>query len=286
MRTFLRILCGCALLIHSPSPQAGDRLLGTPGASALEGGAGGGMVPWAVLAGYGTAEQIGGSAFASRVHVQDYRLDSTGAAMTFHNRLELSVTRQSLDLGSLGQAIGQPGARLRQDIIGGKLRLLGDLIYTPWPQLSLGVQYKQQRDFAIPSSVGAVRASDVDIYLAASKLWLTGPFDRSLLVNLTARATRANQLGLLGFGGDQRDRHRLVFEGSAALLLTRELAAGVEYRQKPNNLGFAREDDWRDVFLAWFPNKHLTAVVAYTWLGSIAGFADQHGPYVSLQLSY
>ena len=69
------------------------------------------------------------------------------------------------------------------------------------------------------------------------------------------------------------------------MLFHPSLAVGVEYRQKPDNLGFAREDDWHDAFVAWFPNKHVALVAAYADLGSIAGLDGQRGGYVSLQVS-
>ena len=110
--------------------------------------------------------------------------------------------------------------------------------------------------------------------------------DRHLLVNATLRSTRANQAGLLGFGGDRKAGRSLVLESSVAVLLDPHWAVGVEYRQKPDNLGFAREDDWKDAFVAWFPNKHVAVVAAYADLGSIATLDKQRGPYLSLQASF
>lgn len=109
---------------------------------------------------------------------------------------------------------------------------------------------------------------------------------RHLLLNGTLRRTRANQTGLLGFGGDREDDAALVAEASAAVLLNPRWAVGVEYRQKPDNLGFAREDDWKDVFVGWFPNKRVAVVAAWADLGRIATLDDQEGWYVSLQLSH
>ncbi|HCV78984.1 MAG TPA: DUF3034 domain-containing protein, partial [Pseudomonas sp.] len=36
----------------------------------------------------------------------------------------------------------------------------------------------------------------------------------------------------------------------------------------------------------YFPNKHLSLVLAYAWLGEIATLDDQQGLYLSLQGSY
>ena len=267
--------------------SAGDgRLLATGGATQFEGSAGGGIVPWAVLSGYGTAGQHGGTAFATRVDTGDYALTSYGAAYAWDNRLELSYARQRFELGELQRRLSLPTGRFDAEVIGAKLRLGGDLVYTTMPQVALGVQYKRQLDFAIPRAVGARDDRGIDAYLSASKLFLAAVADRHLLLNATVRSTRANQAGLLGFGGDRKAGRSLVLETSAAVLLDPHWAVGVEYRQKPDNLGFAREDDWRDVFVAWFPNKHVAVVAAYADLGSIATLDRQRGAYLSLQASF
>lgn len=285
----MRALFASCLLLLTPlaTAHANDgRLLATGGATQFEGAAGGGLVPWAVLAGYGTREQHGGTAFATHLDTGDYKLDVQGAAYTFGNRLELSVARQRLDLGTLQDQLALPWATLDQDVFGAKLRVAGDLVYTRMPQVSLGVQYKRLHDDALPLAVGAREGDDIDAYVAATKLFLTAAGGYPLLVNATVRYSRANQAGLLGFGGDREASRSLLLEGSAAVLFHPSLAVGIEYRQKPDNLGFAREDDWHDAFVAWFPNKHVALVAAYADLGSIAGLADQRGGYVSLQVSY
>jgi len=262
------------------------RLLATGGATQSEGSAGGGLVPWAVLAGYGTRDGRGGTAFATCVDSGDHALTSLGVAYTFNNRLALSYARQHFDLGTLQRQLSLPVGAFDMDVFGAKYRIAGDLIYGEAPQISLGVQHKRQRDFAIPLAVGARDDSGTDVYFSASRLFLAGLAGRNLLLSANLRATKANQIGLLGFGGDRRDRYSLLFEGTAALLLDRHWALGLEYRQKPDNLEFAAEDDWRDAFVAWFPNKRVALVTAYADLGSIAGIDRQRAWYLSMQLSY
>lgn len=257
------------------------RLLGTGGASTLEGSAGGGIVPWAVIAGYGTAEQWGGAAFATRVDSGDYRLTSTGVALGWRNRFELGVARQHLGLPTLADALGLPVRSFRQDIVHAKLRLAGDLIHTPLPQISLGVQHKHHRDFLIPARIGAQDERGTDLYLAASTLRLGAVAGRHLLLTGVLRRSRAHQTGLLGFGGE----YRLLGEASAAVLLDPRWAVGLEYRQKPDQLDFAREDDWRSAFVAWFPNKRVAVVAAWADLGAIATLPEQEAWYVSIQFS-
>ena len=172
-----------------------------------------------------------------------------------------------------------------QNIVGAKVRLLGDAVYDQdrWlPQVSVGVQYKSNNRPALLSAIGAKSSDGVDFYLAGTKLFLA----QSLLLNATGRATRANQFGLLGFGGDRSGGYSAQFEGSAVYLLSRNLAVGGEFRTKPDNLRFAREDNAWDLFAAWFVNKRLSATLACVQLGRIARQASQNGVYLSLQAGF
>ena len=276
------LLLGCT----TPVLAEQGRLLATGGASSLEGAAGGGITPWAVLAGYGEQDEWGGQVFATRVETADSRLDVAGLALAYDNRIELSFARQRFDLGTLARQLSLPDDSLSQDILGLKLRLFGDLVYDRWPQVSLGLQHKRQKDFRVPGLVGAQRDEDSEAYLNASRLLLGGAFGYNLLLNGGLRYSRANELGLLGFGGDRRDRHSLLKEGSLAVLFNPRWAVGVEYREKPDNLSFAGESDWADLFVGYFPNKHLSVVLAYAKLGEIAGLDNQDGVYLSLQGSF
>jgi hypothetical protein len=179
-----------------------------------------------------------------------------------------------------------PENSLSQDIFGLKVRLFGDLIYDQLPQVSLGVQHKRQKDFLIPSLVGAQRSEDTEGYITASRLILGGAFGYNLLLNGGLRYSRANELGLLGFGGDRRDRHSLLKEGSVAVLFNPRWALGVEYREKPDNLSFSGESDWAELFLGYFPNKNRAVVLAYARLGEIATLDNQDGVYLSVQGSF
>lgn len=276
------LLCGSGFdLAH-----AKGRLLATGGASQLEGAAGGGLVPWAVLAGYGTRDEQGGTAFVTRIESGDYNLNSFGAAYTFNNRVEFSLARNEFALGTLGRALGLSGAVIRQDVFGVKYRLAGDLLYSELPQLAVGVQHKRNRDFAVPHSVGARDDTGTDFYLGASKLVLAGWYGRHVLLHAGVRASRANEIGILGFGGDRNDAYQALFEGSVGILLNRQLMVAAEYRQKPENLSFTREDDWADAFVAFFPNKRLALIAAYADLGTVASLPGQRAWYVSMQLSY
>lgn len=277
----LGLLSGCV----QAEPQ-GSRLLATGAGSSFEGSAGGGIVPMAVLSGYASREEVGGTAFVTHVSTDDYDLSLVGASWNWRNRVELSVAEQRLSHQKLSNALGVEPDSIRQMVLGAKVRLVGDLIYTPWPQISLGAQHKRNRDFFVPRAAGAQDDSGTDVYLAASKLMLGALAGRNLLLNVNLRATRANQTGLVGFGGDRNDDHELMTELSAGLFLNRHWLIGGEYRQKPNNLSFARENDWYTGFVGWFPNKRWSLVAAYVDLGDIASLTNQRGWYLSLEGSF
>jgi hypothetical protein len=283
----LASLVGGGATLAAPAADADQgRLIATGGASSIEGGAGGGIIPWAVLAGYGEQGEWGGSAFATHVDLPDYTLDVVGAAASYGNRVEISYAHQRFDFGSLVSKLSLPEDNLTQDIFGVKVRLFGDLIYDQLPQVSAGLEYKHQNDFLIPSLVGAKRDSDVEGYLTASRLFMGAAFGYNVVVNAGLRYSRANETGLMGFGGDRRDTRSVLKEGGAAILFNPHWAVGMDYREKPDNLSFAGESDWADFFVGWFPNKHVSVVLAYAKLGEIATLDNQNGTYLSLQGSF
>lgn len=271
------------MAISSYAYDVGSRILATGGVTQVEGSAGSGIVPWAVLPGYGQEGEWGGEIFATHVNTSDYDLSVVGASVAANNRVEVSIATQILGIDAIAQPLGLPDNELKQTIAGVKLRLFGDVIYTKLPQVSVGMQYKKNLDFDVPAIAGALDDDGLDFYISATKLWLSGINGYPLLFNATVRSTKANQLGLLGFGGDLNNRTELMFEGSLAVLLRRNLVVGMDYRQKPNNLSFAKEDNWMDYFIAWFPNKHVSITGAWAELGDIASKADQNGFYISLE---
>ena len=115
---------------------------------------------------------------------------------------------------------------------------------------------------------------------------------QELIAAGAVRMTKANQFGLLGFGGQGQDARRLQLEGSLGIMLRDDLVLGAEYRMKPDNLAyneataFLEEDHAWDVFVAWFPHRLGSLTLAWVNLGNIAGKKDQAGVYVSGQLSF
>lgn len=280
-----QILFMVFLALPAGAQTNGGRLLATGGVTQLEGAGGGGIVPWALIGGYGTRDEIGGAAFSTYVDTGHFDLVAAGATIGLYDRLELSFARQRFNLGRT-----VPGESIDQDIVGAKLKLYGDAVFDQdrWsPQFALGVQYKRNLDFDfVPALLGAEDNDGFDIYLAATKLYLAAIYGRNVLVNATVRATRANQFGLLGFGGDRHDAYRPQFESSIAVFLTDAIAVGAEFRTRPDNLQSFEENDIFDVFAAWLPSKHIALTLAYANLGRIADRPDEDGLYVSAQLSF
>jgi len=259
------------------------KLLATGGVSQIEGAGGGGLGAWALITGYGSDHGVGVNAHYTTVQLPDYQLNSVGAAVGLFDRLELSYAWAAFDTQAVGAALGLgQGYTFHQNIFGAKLRLIGDAVYdqdTWLPQISIGLQHKENDRGAVIAAVGGKGAVGTDFYVAASKLFLA----QSLLVNTTLRFTKANQIGILGFGGDKHDGYAPQFEGSLAYLFSRKFAAGIEGRTKPSNLAIAKEQDAWDVFAAWFPCKDFSITVAYADMGNVVIKDHQGGAYISLQ---
>lgn len=278
---------GAVLALSGPTAPAhaqdSGRLLATSGVSQLEGSTGGGLVPWSLISGYGTRDAVGANAHYTVAYLPSFTLHSAGASVGLYNRVELSYAHQWFDTRDAGAKLGLGGGyQFHLDVVGAKVRLFGDAVYDQdtWvPQVAAGVQLKTADRHAVLRTIGARSSSGVDAYVSATKLFLA----QSLLLNATLRATQANQFGLLGFGGDRNRNYSLQFEGSAALLLSRDFAIGAEVRTKPDNLSFAHEGTAFDVFGAWFLNKNVSATLAFVAMGPIARQRSQNGVYFSLQ---
>ena len=128
-----------------PFPELG-RLIGTAGVTSLEGAGGGGLVPWALITGYGSRDGFGANLHATGVRLADFSLGATGLGVGIADRLELSYQHQWFDTRGAGARLGLGrGYTFEQDIFGAKLRLVGDVVADQdrwWPQVSVGVQHK------------------------------------------------------------------------------------------------------------------------------------------------
>ncbi|MFZ6710199.1 DUF3034 family protein [Undibacterium sp. TC9W] len=267
------------------------KLTATGGVSQLEGAGGGGLTPWALITGYGSRDSYGANAHYTQVNTQDYSLKTYGVAVGIADRVELSLASQEFT----GSLVPLNALNIKQDIFGVKVKVAGDAVYDQdsWmPQIAVGAMYKRNKGIGGLGALGVTNVkqlgakddSGVDYYVSATKILL----EQSLLLNGTLRMTKANQMGILGFGGDKKDSYKPMLETSVAYLLNRKLAVGAEYRMKPRNLGVDNEKDYYDVFVAWFPSKNVSVTAAYATLGDITIFnpKNQRGWYLSLQAGF
>lgn len=280
------------------------KLLLTGGVSTIEGAAGGGITPWAVIGSNATDGETGAAVHVTRASTKDYGLNGVGAVIGFDNRYELSVARQSFNTGITGPLLGIPNLVLKQTILGVKARVAGDAVLdsdTLMPQIAVGAQFKTLDSSGLDGTLATLGAkrSGVDIYVNATKLFLA----QGILVNGTLRATKANQNGLLGFGatlGGANNNYQIMPEISVAYLLTSKVAIGAEYRRMPNHLATAgqaaglgnglQSNSWRDVFVAWAPTKNVSITLARVDLGRIVPATtagrSQTGSYLSAQFAF
>ena len=273
------------------APDSGKLPL-TAGFNDVDGAGGGGLVPWALITGYGTTESWGANAHYTEVPLRDFRLRSYGVAVGALDRFEVSATADKFN--ATGTALD--GLAVEQHVFGAKVRLTGDAVYDQdsWaPQTAVGIEYKRNSGISNSTGLLSVRQlgargeSGIDYYLSATKVLLA----QSLLLDLTLRYTSANEFGLLGFGGDLKHTRSVEPEATVAYIVTRKIAVGAEYRGRPRNLTVDDEHGAFDAFVAWTPTRHVSLVAAYARLGSIlapvTGISrNQDGAYVSLQVGF
>jgi hypothetical protein len=281
------------------------KLLATGGVTELEGAGGGGITPWALITGYGTDRQIGASAFGTYAGTSELAVTDGGVAVGLFNRVELSFAHLNLNTGSaLSQpvlnAVNHGSNNISENIEGLKVRLFGDAVYDKYvPEVSGGVLFQQSDNKTLVTAIGA-KTDGETYYLAATKVLFNVLFGRDVLLDADIIGTNANQLGLLGFGsgnGSANPNNSLhaEFAGSAAVLITRSLVLGGDFRTMPMNMkSVGKASNWGDVFLAYFPMKGVSIVGAYAMLGSVAPAVDaipgrtrnENAFYVSAQLSF
>jgi Protein of unknown function (DUF3034) len=273
------------------------KFLLTAGFNDLEGSGGGGLVPLAFISGYGSSDSWGANAHFTDIQLKDFQLRAYGVTVGALDRVEVSYTRHEFDV--TGTALD--GLGVSQDIVGVKVKLLGNAVYAQdsWlPQLAVGAEFHKNEGIddaaavglagvVSPKQLGATSDHGTDYYIAVTKVFLS----EGLVVNAVLRATKANEFGLLGFGGDLKNAYSYKPEGTIAYLLTRQLAVGSEVRTRPHNLSVDDETTAYTVFLGWTPTKNISLVAAYLNIGGVLGPATgvnrhQDGLYLSIQAGF
>jgi hypothetical protein len=290
-------LMATAALIASPGAQAHSTIFSegginaTGGVTSITGAAGGGLNPLAFIGGYETDGQIGGTAFYSHDIAGSYALNAGGALVGIYNRVEISVARDNFNLGNPGATLGLgTDFNLEENIISVKARLFGNAVYdqdTLEPVVSVGVQYHENVSASFPGTnrnivdVLGAHPDGTSFYIVATKLWLDGLFGHYTVLSGGLNVTNANDEGLLGFGGTNavgqyKSGYHVEPFVTAAYFLNRKVAIGGEYRDQPSfpvgvgaGLNLVQGGAWKDLFVAYFPDKNLSITAAYVDLGTI-----------------
>src|SRR5271156_4029629 len=122
-----------ALWLLRPTTASADNILGgdagklllTAGFTDLDGAGGGGLVPLAFISGYGSSDSWGANAHFTKIQLKDFQIRAYGVAVGALDRVEVSYTRHEFNV------TGTPldGLGVTQDIVGIKVKLLGDAVY-------------------------------------------------------------------------------------------------------------------------------------------------------------
>lgn len=277
-KSMLSGLTLCAALAAAPMAHAA--------VTEVEGAAGGGIVPWALLA------PPTPTASFTYVNTGDFSLTSLGVSGSLFKRVELSYARQTFDINTLGLGSKGAGGSLHVDTFGAKVKLLDMSRYLP--QVAVGTMYKINED---KSKIRALRGigvniahfNGVDFYVAGTKVVKVA--GKTVLLDATVRLTKANQAGILGFGGNgagNSDSYSAQGEFSGGLFVASNAIVGAEYRMMPDNLKGSgiKQNDWWDVYFAYLPSPHYSLTLAYANIGKIVVPGRQQGLYLQVQASY
>jgi hypothetical protein len=202
---------------------------------------------------------------------------SLGFAETFFGRLEVSYGHEVVSLNGYGN--------IKKENVGAKYLLVKENSWDqPWlPAISAGVVAKHTTNNPYEHAEG-INSGGYDIYAVATKLITQTPIP--VLLSGGVVSTDSQTTGVLGYN-DDRD---LTGFGNVDLVLTKEVAVGVEYKQGAeynNTAGTAA--DWKDanywdLHTAWFINPNTTLVVAYVNAGDEKS-TTKHGLGEGLVLS-
>lgn len=251
------------------------------------------IVPTAYLVNPAPEGKIFGMPAASFIFLnigKGRHLEAYNVSMTLWDRVELSFSLNRLDIDDLCHDIN--AALQRQEYMGSpagdsdihllhfnaRFAVLKEGEYDiPWlPAVTTGIHYKYNCDIDhldhdlgnLLESIEIEHNSGVDFTLTASKTLKFLP--RPVIVTAGLRSSEAAQTGLLGFTDDRR----VFFEGSVAVLITDNLIAAFEYRQKSSRYDripslIEEEDDWWTIDVAYIFDEHLTMTAGYVHMGDV-----------------
>ncbi len=255
----------------------------------IDGQAGGGLVPWALLS-------SGPTVAMTHLGTQNLGINSLAVNTSFANMVEVSYARNML--GVTGTALGGNNTDV-VDNFGLKVKL--NDMSDSMPQFALCLVNKRASGNLIDNVVSkapyGVNTSSTDVYGAASKIVNIG--GKNVLLNGVLRATKADQLGLLGFGGGTTagasSGYKIEPEVSAEIFAADNVIFGAEYRKQPNYAvagtnGVLYQGSAYDFNIVYVANKNFTLTAAYVNLGQVApaltNATRQNGMFLQGQVNF
>lgn len=262
----------------------------------IEGSAGGGVVPMALMHPQGPLISY------TNLTTQNFGIQSIAVGGTVADRAEVSLGHLMTTVPASYAAFYGTDNRITVNTFGLKIKVLD--MSDSAPQVALGLQHKSSSGSLLNTlkTAGAISGtSGTDVYAAATKVVTIG--GKGVVLNGVLRATKANQMGILGFGGGTaaggKTSYSVEPELSVGAFLTDNVIFGGEYRAKPNNISSTaaglgiKEEAAYTLFMAYIPNKNMTITAAYANLGqvgasqaAVAGTAKQDGMYLQLQTNF
>ena len=256
----------------------------------IDGQAGGGIVPWALLS-------SGPTVAYTRISTQNLDINSLAINTSFANRVEVSYARNMLN--DNGSTLGNSNNTDNVDNFGIKVKI--NDMSDSMPQFAVGAVYKKVSgnlyDNVLSPGLG-VNNSSTDLYGAVSKIVNIG--GKNVLLNGVLRASKADELGLLGFGGGSTagapSGYKIEPELSAEIFAASNVVVGAEYRKMPNfsvagvTDGILHPNSAYDFHVVYVANKTFTLTAAYANLGEVApavnGTNRQNGLFLQGQVSF
>jgi len=196
--------------------------------------------------------QVG--AWYVNLNEKDINWWAAGAAFTLAERLEISAGYGFVNAHKYGDK------SINTYNLGAKLKFLDENAFeTEWiPALAVGGVYK----YTDSRTVDALGLDDdgFDAYVVASKLVTQTPVPVLLSAGLLYTDEVVN--GVVG-----HNHYDVVAFGNIDILPAENVAIGVEYKQGARVGDGIRNHDYWDGHVAWFVNKNLTLVAAFTETG-------------------
>jgi hypothetical protein len=261
----------------------------------IDGQNGGGLVPWALLS-------SGPNVAITHLATQNLDINSLAVNTSIANRVEVSWAHNMLnDNASVLNAGGALAGNNTDNVdnLGIKVKL--NDMSDSMPQFALGAVYKKASGnlaSTLNTALG-VNTSSTDVYGVASKIVNIG--GKNVLLNGVLRATKANALGLLGFGGGNvagaSTSYKIEPELSAEIFAASNVVVGAEYRRQPNyaltgtgQAGYLDQNSAYDFHVAYIASKNFTLTAAYVNLGTVApvanGYTRQNGMFLQGQVNF